>query len=201
MPLILRYLGMAVSWAGFALSFTILFLSMRAVLAVGGYCAEGGPYVIETHCPGNTGWLTPLVIWIGLACVGAWFYLARGLGASLILLAWPILFIGLSLNFLQAGFPGGGVVEPMGLALGAMFLVMGAMPLVLWLRSPGNAAAMVAGTSRIDGEPAGAVSFAFRVDHDQDGSGLRPIDYLVLVPLWLVEVGVGIWLGVAWFNA
>jgi hypothetical protein len=190
---------MAIGWVGFTLAFTVLFLSMRAVLAVGGYCAEGGPYVIGTHCPGNTAWLTPLSIWIGLACVGAGFYLARGLGASLILLAWPILFIGLSLNFLQAGFPADGTVELTGLLLGVMFLVMGAVPLVLWLRPRGNASAMAAGTSRIDGESVGTVTVDFRTGTGQEGPGLRPVDYLVLVPLWLVEVAAGIWLGVLWF--
>lgn len=192
---------MAVSWVGFAMSFTILFLSMRAVLAVGGYCAEGGPYVIQTHCPGSIGWLTPLSILLGLASVAIGVLVARGLGASIVLLAWPVLFIGLSLNFLQAGFPADGTVEVSGLLLGAMFLVMGAVPFVLWLRSRGNASAMVAGTSRIDGESVGSVTVDFRAGADQEGPGLRTIDYLVLVPLWLVEVAAGIWLGVLWFAS
>ena len=38
----LLLIGLAVAW---------LYFPMRAVLDVGGYCAEGGPYVIETHCP------------------------------------------------------------------------------------------------------------------------------------------------------
>lgn len=201
MPLILRYLGMAVSWVGFAMSFTILFLSMRAVLAVGGYCAEGGPYVIQTHCPGSIGWLTPLSILLGLASVAIGVLVARGLGASIVLLAWPVLFIGLSLNFLQAGFPADGTVEVSGLLLGAMFLVMGAVPFVLWLRSRGNASAMVAGTSRIDGESVGSVTVDFRAGADQEGPGLRTIDYLVLVPLWLLEVAAGVWLGALWLTS
>jgi hypothetical protein len=200
-PLALRYLGMAVSWAGFALSFTVLFLSMRAVLAVGGFCAEGGPYVIETHCPGDTGWLTPLSVFLGLASVAIGVLVARGFGASLMLLAWPILFIGLSINFLQAGFPGGGQVDLTGVLLSAMFLLMGAVPLVLWLRRPGNAVAAVAGTSRIDGVTAGSVSLEFRAGADSSDLGLRPIDYLVLIPLWLVEAAIGVWLGVLWFTS
>jgi hypothetical protein len=192
---------MAVSWVGFAMSFTILFLSMRAVLAVGGYCAEGGPYVIQTHCPGSIGWLTPLSILLGLASVAIGVLVARGLGASIVLLAWPVLFIGLSLNFLQAGFPADGTVEVSGLLLGAMFLVMGAVPFVLWLRSRGNASAMVAGTSRIDGESVGSVTVDFRAGADQEGPGLRTIDYLVLVPLWLLEVAAGVWLGALWLTS
>ena len=41
----------AVGVAGLAMCLTLIFLSMRAVMDVGGFCAEGGPYVIETHCP------------------------------------------------------------------------------------------------------------------------------------------------------
>ena len=41
----------AVGVAGLAMSLTLVFVSMRAVMDVGGFCAEGGPYVIETHCP------------------------------------------------------------------------------------------------------------------------------------------------------
>lgn len=201
MPLILRYLGMAVSWVGFSAAFTILFLSMRAILAVGGYCAEGGPYVIQTHCPGNSGWLTPLSIYLGLASVAIGLLVARGLGASLVLLAWPILFVGLSFGFLQSAFPGAGVIDLTGLLLGGMFLVMGAVPLVLWLRPRGNASAMAAGTSRIDGQSIGTVTLDFRTGPGQEGPGLRAIDYLVLVPLWLLEVAFGIWLGAAWFWA
>ena len=41
----------AVGVAGLAMCLTLVFLAMRAVMDVGGFCAEGGPYVIETHCP------------------------------------------------------------------------------------------------------------------------------------------------------
>ena len=41
----------AVGVAGLAMCLTLIFLSMRAVMDIGGFCAEGGPYVIETHCP------------------------------------------------------------------------------------------------------------------------------------------------------
>jgi len=42
---------LAVSIAGLAMCLVLMYLSMRAVMDIGGYCAEGGPYVIETHCP------------------------------------------------------------------------------------------------------------------------------------------------------
>ncbi|MBX3088007.1 MAG: hypothetical protein KF742_05925 [Cryobacterium sp.] len=201
MPLIVRYLAFVGSWLVFVASFTALFLSMRAVLAVGGYCAEGGPYQIETHCPGNTGWLTPVSIWTGLAAVALYIWAAKGLGASLTLLAWPILFIFLSFNFLQAGIDpqGAGLT---GILLGVMFLVMGAVPLFAWMFQPGNLSAAVAGTSHIDGRSIGSVSLDFKRRPEPDGPiHLDVRDYLVLVPLWLLVVLAGIWAGVAVFQA
>lgn len=201
MPLPLRYLGMAVSWIGFSCAFTILFLFMRAILAIGGFCAEGGHYVIQTYCPGDSGWLMPVSVYLGLAAVAIGVYFGRGLGASLLLLAWPILFIGLSVNFLQAGFPGGGI-ELTGLLLGVMFLLTGAIPLYLWGRSPTNRTAMIVGTARVTGESVGELNFTLRMRGDEAGTQrMRPVDYLVLVPLWLVEALVGVWLGAAWLTA
>ncbi len=193
---------MAVSWVGFAMSFTLLSLSMLAVLAVGGTCADGGPYDIQTHCPGDTGWLTPLSIYMGLASVAIGFFVARGLGASLFLAAWPILFIGLSVNFLQAGFGMGGV-EPVGLVLGLMFLIMGALPLVYLLRRHTNVMALFAGTSKIDGTSVAKVDLSWKrsPEADDEMRGLDGIDYLVLIPLWIVEVLFGIWVGMAWFGS
>lgn len=184
------------------MSFTLLFLSMRAVLDVGGFCAEGGPYVIQTTCPDNTGWLTPLSVYFGLASVGIGVFFARGLGASLLLAAWPILFIGLSVNFLQSGLGAGGV-DATGLLLGVMFLVMGAVPLVVWLRRSGNVIALFAGSSKIDGTSIGKVDLSWsRSSVSEDEAGrLSSTDYLVLIPLWLLEALFGVWVGVVWFAS
>jgi hypothetical protein len=192
---------MIVSWSAFTLAFTILFLSMRAVIGVGGYCAEGGPYVIETHCPGNTAWMTPISIYLGLGAVALYLLVARGLGASLLLIAWPVLFIGLSINFIESGLD----PESMGitgLALGGMFFIMGAIPLVAWLRRPSNLFAAIAGTSHLDGTSAGSVSFQFgRSSGQESAETLTATDYVVLVPLWLLSALFGIWVGVLWFNS
>lgn len=45
--LVLYLLGVV----GLAASLTFVFLGMRAVMDVGGFCAEGGPYEIQTPCP------------------------------------------------------------------------------------------------------------------------------------------------------
>lgn len=199
MPLIFRYLAMVVSWAGFTMAFTLLYLSMRAVIGVGGFCAEGGPYVIETHCPGNVEVFLPASIYVGLAAVALNLFVARGLGASLALFAWPTLFIGLSVNFFESGL-NPEAMGVTGIGLGVMFFVMGAIPLVAWLRQPGNISAALAGTSHLDGVSAGTVSFLLRKGPDADQKPLDPIDYWVLIPLWLISASVGVWVAWSWFN-
>ncbi len=46
-----RVLGSAVSWLLFSTSFTLLYQVSAIVMGLGGFCASGGPYVIETQCP------------------------------------------------------------------------------------------------------------------------------------------------------
>ncbi|MEZ5189817.1 MAG: hypothetical protein R2717_02260 [Schumannella sp.] len=46
-----RVAGSFASWFLFTLCFTLLFLGSTVVMGLGGYCASGGPYVIETQCP------------------------------------------------------------------------------------------------------------------------------------------------------
>ena len=124
---------------GLAAALTIIWLSMRAVLDVGGYCAEGGPYVIAQHCPDGVAWLLPLSIFAGLGSAGLMGWKGAQLGGpygGLVLLAWPALFISLGWNFLQfAFFPPEGMtgIELGWLIPGILFVIMGAVPLVDFL--------------------------------------------------------------------
>lgn len=114
---------------------TILFLSMRSVMDVGGFCAEGGPYVIATPCPKGIPGLMLGGIWIGIISVFIYAWQARTNGAvSLVGLLWPALFLSLGWNFLEYGvappFEGGlawGWLVP-----GVLFVLMGGVPL-LWV--------------------------------------------------------------------
>jgi hypothetical protein len=93
--------------AGVAAGITLLFLGMRALMDIGGMCAEGGPYVIETTCPEGTSLAMLLGIFGGIASLflAAWKGAAIGEGAvSVVFLAWPALFGALGFNFLQSGF-------------------------------------------------------------------------------------------------
>lgn len=122
--------------AGLAASLTLLFLSMRAVMDVGGFCAEGGPYEIQTHCPEGTALLLPLSIFAGLgsaALVGWKGSQIGGMFAGLVALAWPALFISLGWNFLEYGlWPPGDEGGPVWgwLIPGVIFEVMGIVPLL-----------------------------------------------------------------------
>jgi hypothetical protein len=58
--------------AGLGFSLAILWLTMRAVMGIGGSCASGGPYVPAVECPDAVVLLTPLsmfglFIFLGLA--------------------------------------------------------------------------------------------------------------------------------------
>ena len=122
--------------AGVAACLTLVFLSMRAVMDVGGFCAEGGPYEIETHCPQGTALLLPLSIFVGLGSAAIAGWKGAQIGgpfAGLVALAWPVLFISLGWNFLEYGLwpPGdeGGIVWGW-LIPGIIFEAMGILPLL-----------------------------------------------------------------------
>ena len=98
--------------AGTAAGITLLFLGMRAVMDVGGMCAEGGPYAIETHCPQGSivGTLLGTFLGLGSALLAGWKGASIGGGAgSVVYLAWPALFGALGFNFLQYGFDPPGI--------------------------------------------------------------------------------------------
>jgi len=125
--------------AGLAACLTLLFLGMRAVMDVGGYCAEGGPYVIGQHCPEGVAMVMVLSIW-GLFLFGgimAWKGSAiGGPYAALVLLAWPALFLSLGWNFLEYAIrppePADGIVWGW-LIPGVIFVIMGGAPLLALL--------------------------------------------------------------------
>lgn len=122
--------------AGLAACLTIVFLAMRAVMDVGGFCAEGGPYEIQTHCPEGTAVLLPLSIFGGLGSVALMAWKGAQIGgvfSGLIALAWPALFISLGWNFLEYALwppaPDTGIVWGW-LIPGVVFEVMGIVPLL-----------------------------------------------------------------------
>ena len=130
-----------VGMGGLAFTMTILWLAMRAVMGIGGFCATGGPYVPAVECPDVVVALTPLSIF-GLFIFGglaAWGGASLGGGwIGLIALGWPALFLSLGWNFLEFGLnpPGGqpGEIVWSWIFCAVIFGLMGGIPLVVGLQ-------------------------------------------------------------------
>jgi hypothetical protein len=127
------------SLAGVACALTLVFLAMRSVMNVGGYCAEGGPYEIHQHCPQGVPGVMVASIWGGLIFAGIYLFASlRYKVPNLAFLLWPALFLSLGWNFFQYAFdpPGEtkGVVVGW-LVCGVIFALMGGLPLFVMLPS------------------------------------------------------------------
>ena len=123
----------ALSWILFAFCFTLLLLLAASIVGLGGTsCATGGPFDVRTSCP-DASWLimVPLPLAIGAIAIGA--YLGGGFGTPLATWAFPLTFLGFGVAFfigaVAAGIGWGFIV------CGTLFLVMGAIALVIVLRN------------------------------------------------------------------
>ena len=126
---IVKLLAYAVSWFMFSASFALLGYSIVGVMSVGGTCASGNtPYVIATPCPESAVVFLPWVIFTGLIAVGIAVGLANGIGFQLRVWAWPILFGVLGGLFLLSA-------QVVGYLIGAMFIIMALVPLIIELRA------------------------------------------------------------------
>jgi hypothetical protein len=121
------------------MSITLLFLGMRAVMDVGGACAEGGPYVSAQPCPEGV----PLAMiggmfgLFGAAGLIVWFGSQVGKGAvAIVAVGWPALFLSLGLNFMDYAFhPPDTAATPVWgwLIPGVLFWLIGGAPLAIGL--------------------------------------------------------------------
>jgi hypothetical protein len=116
-------------------SLTLLFLGMRAVMAIGGTCAEGGPFEIATPCPKGIPLVMVGSIWGGLIFAGVYIWQStQAKVPSLAGFLWPALFLSLGWNFFEFAFRASN--EGQGLAwgwivCGVLFALMGGIP--LWI--------------------------------------------------------------------
>src|SRR5262245_53452652 len=113
---------------------------MRAVMNIGGYCASGGAYGIAVECPAGIDVVMILSIPALFLFGGLMLWKGVRLGgpyAGLVALVWPALFLSLGWNFLEYGLrpPGGGGLEFGWLIPGVLFVLMGGVPLVFWIRA------------------------------------------------------------------
>jgi hypothetical protein len=197
-----RVLGSAVSWLLFTMSFTLLYQVSAVVMGLGGFCASGGPYLIETQCPDSVVVFAPLSIFGGLTAAAIGLFIARGFGTPLVIWAWPILFVGLGIDFLLAAIVPGGLAN---LIVGIVFVAMGIAPLLLVFRV--GAARLLIGTTDahdrpfLDGRgPTPVFSFGSRADDD----GAAPAtagDWGRAMAVSVPAIVLGCWLGLTIFRA
>lgn len=111
-----------------AVCLTWAFFAMRAVMNVGGACADGGPYVSAQPCPDGAALIAIAVpVMLVTAMVGS---AALSVGApNLLIPMWGFLFGSLGWNFLQYGVTGPDLVWGW-LVCGVVFELM-ALPAIL----------------------------------------------------------------------
>jgi hypothetical protein len=145
--------------AAMAAALTVIWLGMRAVMDIGGACAEGGPFVIDDPCPEGVPLLMTLAIPSLFLFGGLMVWRGSRLGgpyASLVALAWPALFLSLGWNFLEYAFrppDGSGQIVWGWLIPGVLFVLMGGLPLVgaISVIRSGETAAPIPSGSRLIG--------------------------------------------------
>jgi len=120
---------------GVAFCISLLYQAMRPIMRLGGMVASGGPYAIEHPAPSWV-WIMPAAIMVGMACFFINLFSGPDMdGVNLMPLAWPGLFLSLGWNFLEFAFIPTGVGFAWGwLVCGVMFVLMGGMPLVFFLK-------------------------------------------------------------------
>ena len=118
---------------GLSASITLIWLGMRAVMDIGGACADGGPFVPVQPCPaGAPAALTLGMLGIfGFGALGIYAGAQIGGGwAALPLLGWPALFGSLGWNFLEYGFTFEESAIVWGWVIpGVIFILMAVVPL------------------------------------------------------------------------
>lgn len=191
-----RIVGSAGSWLIFAFSFTIFALGLVGVIAIGGTCADGGPYVIAVHCPENTDILTLGGVYGGLGAVFVSMFVARTFGTRIIL-AWTILFLGLAIPFLLAGLPF--------VVIGVFIVVMAIAPLVIDWRAAGPQRTFLGitdATGRRFRERDGARASFLAPGSPNPDDAVVPTarDWALSLGLWIGPVVLGVVLGVLAFS-
>ena len=192
-----RVLGSGASWLLFSFCFALLYIGSTVVMGLGGYCASGGPYVIETECPDAVVATLPLSIFGGLAAVAIGVFFTRGFGMPLVSWAWPVLFLGLGWAFLVSSLQPGGITF---LIVGILFVVMGAFPLVMELRA--SVRALFLGTTNVAGvkfTPSGSDKTSFlqvgRWDTTESDETIAPTagDWTLALGIAIVAIGLGVY--------
>jgi hypothetical protein len=197
-----RLAGAIVSWLLFTFCFALLFQATAVLAGLGGFCASGGPYVIETECPESVILFAPLGILGAVLAVGVGVIFARGFAAPLVVWAWPILFVGLGIQFASSAFQPGGIVFGI---IAVLFILMGLAPLIFELRA--GPRRIILGKTNLRGvrfqdrEGAPRTFYAFGRDDPGETVAPTPGDWLLALVVWIGSAALGVWLGIQLFAA
>jgi hypothetical protein len=198
-----RLIGSLASWVMFAFFFLGLYQSAAVVIGLGGFCASGGPYVIETECPESVVVFAPIGIFGMFAAAGAALFFARGFGVSLVAWAWPILFVGLGIQFILGAVSGVGVIS--NVVVGVMFVVMGLVPVWFVISSKAIVPTLVGSVSisgaRFQYEGKARRYFGLTPTEAEEVTTPTGVDWVIALGLWIVSVAFGTWLSVTAFDA
>jgi hypothetical protein len=171
-------------------------------MALGGSCASGGPYEIAVECPDAVNLFAPLSIFMGLAAVALGAFLSRGFGTPLTTWAWPILFCGLGSAFLVEFVATG---DPVGLIIGGMFELMGAIPLILEVRASPQRVLLgqrsATGAQFYEGERARRSLLAPRAPNPEGARRAGFGDWLLALAITVVFSLLGYWVAGTWFAS
>jgi hypothetical protein len=128
-------IGVFITLAVVTCAITLLYLGMRAVMSVGGFCAEGGAFQIRQHCPKGIPGLMFGGIWGGLIGLGLYVWqTSKHKVPSLVGLSWSALFLSLGWNFLDYGLRPTPPLEGLQwgwLVCAIVFGLMGGLPLLV----------------------------------------------------------------------
>lgn len=197
-----RLVGSIVSWAMFAFFFLGLYQSAAVVIGLGGFCASGGPYVIETECPEAVVVFAPIGVFGMLAAAGVALFFARGFGVSLIAWAWPILFVGLGIQFILGAVNGVGIIS--NVIVGVLFIAMGIAPVWFLIGSKAIAPTLVGSVSisgaRFAYEGKARRYFGLTPTEAEEVTTPTSLDWLIALGLWIGSVALGSWLSISAFN-
>jgi hypothetical protein len=198
-----RLAGSIASWAMFAFFFLGLYQSAAVVIGLGGFCASGGPYVIETECPESVVVFAPIGIFGMFAAAGVALIIARGFGLSLIAWAWPILFVGLGIQFILGAVGGVGIIS--NIIVGVLFIAMGLAPVWFVISSKALTPTLVGSVNlagaRFGYEGKANRYFGFTPTEAEEVTTPTGVDWVLSLGLWIVAVALGSWLSVTAFNA
>lgn len=117
--------------AAVALLSGLILLAARAIINIGGYCAEGGPYVIAQQCPQGTATILGLGIPLMIGLIFVYIVAKPSPWPTLIFWFWPIIFIGLGLAFIVGAFAAPNGLSIAGLLVGMMMIVFGIVPVII----------------------------------------------------------------------